>query len=85
MSLRASPWATFAATIVGVGVLFVLLVGYVRHVDQRSDARSVQRERQICGLIVIIDDRSQAMPPTTDEGLAAYRRELHAYRLGLGC
>jgi hypothetical protein len=69
-----SPWTVLAITIVAVGLLGVLLVGYVNRSQQR-----------ICGIIVLLDDRNQGLPPPQDEDSARFRRELHNYRTGLGC
>lgn len=80
-----AAWVTVLMMLCTVGVLAVLTIGYVRRVDQQSDRRNIERQRQICGIIVLIDDRNQDLPPTTDVAATEFRRELHAYRVGIGC
>lgn len=80
-----TAWASLLVAIVGIGVTFVLTIAYVNRVDKAAEERNVERQRQICGIIVIIDDRNQEMPPATDPATADFRRELHAYRTSLGC
>jgi len=63
----------------------VLTIGYVSREVQASEERNVKRQRDICGIVRLIDDRNQEMPPATDTATADYRRELHAYRVSLGC
>lgn len=79
------PWATVMIAILGFGLALGLTIGYVRKVDQDAERRNVERQQQICGIIVIIDDRNQDLPPATDPDTARFRVELHRYRLGLGC
>lgn len=80
-----SPWAIILTGLLGQGVALVMLVAYVRGVDAAAEERNVERQRQICGIIVIIDDRNQTLPPATDAETDRFRRELHTYRLALGC
>lgn len=80
-----TAWATLLVTLVSVGILAVLTIGYVKKVDADAERRNVERQRQICGIIVLIDDRNQAMPPATDPDTMRFRQELHTYRVGLGC
>ena len=63
----------------------VLTIGYVRKVDAEAELRNVNRQREQCGFIRIIDDRNQELPPAPDQATADFRRELHAYRVSLGC
>lgn len=79
------PWATVLVCLAGVGLALLLAIAYVRAVDRRAETRNVERQRQICGIITIIDDRNQAMPPANDAGTTAFRDELHRYRQSLGC
>lgn len=68
-------------TLVAVGVLNVL---YTQHVDRQADERNVERSREICGIIVLIDDRNQKIAsPSSDQKV--FIDELHRYRLKLGC
>lgn len=80
-----TAWATLLVMLVSVGILAVLTIGYVTKVDREADRRNVERQRQICGLIVMLDDRNGTLPPATDPDTARFRVELHRYRLGLGC
>ena len=78
-------WASLIISLVGVGLALVLTIGYVSKVDSAAEERNVKRQREICGIIRIIDDRNLEMPPATDPATADFRRELHQYRTGLGC
>lgn len=80
-----TAWATLVVVLVSVGILAVLTIGYVKKVDRDAERRGVQRDREICGIVVLLDDRNQAMPPPADPATAEFRRELHAYRVALGC
>ena len=82
-ALRA--WATTVMLIAGFGLALGLTIGYVRKVDAEAERRNVERSREICGLIVLIDDRNQALPAAADPDTAAFRVELHRYRSALGC
>jgi hypothetical protein len=79
--------AVYAAVVLFVTMLAlaVLNVLYTNHVDELAERRNVQRNREICGLIVLIDDRNQGLPPAPDADTAAFRAELHRYRVALGC
>lgn len=80
-----TAWATLVVTLASVGILAVLTIGYVKRVDADADRRNLERQRQICGIITILDDRNQGMPPATDPATARFRQELHTYRVSLGC
>lgn len=67
-------WFTVALIITLMGVAMGITITFV-----------VIRTRQICGLIVLLDDRNQKLPPVTDKDTADFRRELHRYRQNLGC
>lgn len=85
-ALRA--WAVVVMLIAGFGLALGFTIGYVKKVDHDAEQRNVQRAREICGLIVMIDDINQRQPaPTgpTAPDVVAYRAELHRYRLRLGC
>lgn len=62
-----------------------LLVICVGAVTGAGIAYTAQRSKDICGMIVILDDRNQKLPPATDPDTANFRRELHAYRERIGC
>lgn len=64
--------------------LAVANVLYTNHVNGQAEHRNQQRAREICGLIVVLDDAYRQNPPTTELGrhIAA---EMHTYRVGLGC
>jgi len=78
-------WATLLVVTVGFGLALGLTIAYVSRVDRDAEARNVQRSREICGLIRLIDDRNQRMTPSTDPDTTAFRAELHRYRVALGC
>lgn len=76
----------YAAVVVFV-TLLVLGVGnwaYIQHVDHQAEQRNVDRAREICGLIVVLDDAYQQTKPTTQLGKNV-AGEIHAYRVRLGC
>lgn len=78
-------WATALMVLIGCGVALGLTIGYVSKVDRDAERRNVERSREICGIIRLIDDRNQELPPATDKDTADFRAELHRYRLALGC
>lgn len=78
-------WATVTLLIVCFGVALGLVVAYVRKVDRDAEVRNLQRAREICGIVRLIDDRNQELPPATDPATADFRAELHRYRTALGC
>jgi uncharacterized protein (DUF1501 family) len=78
-------WASLLIAVVGVATALVLTIGYVKKETTASEERNVKRQREICGIVRLIDDRNQEMPPATDPATADFRRELHAYRESLGC
>ncbi len=77
-------WVTLLAVIVGFGLALGLTIGYVKKVDREAEDRNVQRYRDICGIIVLIDDRNQAITPSTPDQ-KQFIDELHRYRIKLGC
>lgn len=81
-------WPGVLLRAAGVIVALLLIYGYVQKVDRENEQRDVQRAREICGLIVMIDDLNQRQPAPTGPNapdVVAYRAELHRYRLRLGC
>lgn len=87
----ARLWLTLALCVGCVAVTIGFTITYVASVARRSEAQSIERARDICGLIVIVDDVNQQQPPphtgnpTTDQKIIEYRAAVHAYRLKLGC
>lgn len=79
-----SPWAIVLSGLLGTGLAMVLIVGYVNRVDMAAEERNVERSRDICGIIRLIDDRNQGIAPTSEEQ-RQFIDELHRYRLKLGC
>jgi hypothetical protein len=71
--------------LLGTAVAMVLIIGYVKRVDHAAEVRNVERQRQICGLIVLLDERNRTLPPATDPATARFRSEIHTYRVELGC
>ncbi len=78
-------WATVLMLTLGFGLALGLTIGYVNKVDNANERRDVQRAREICGIIRLIDDRNQQLPPAADPEAQAFRAEMHRYRLALGC
>lgn len=78
-------WATVTMLILGFGLALGLTIAYVSKVDRQAEQRNVQRSREICGMIRLIDDRNQKLPPAADKDTADFRAELHRYRVALGC
>jgi hypothetical protein len=70
-ALRA--WGSFAINALVIAVLCAFTITYV-----------TRQNRKICGVIVLIDDRNQQLPPA-DPDTMDFRRELHHYRESLGC
>ncbi len=85
MRRAPSPWAIILTGLLGQCVALVLLIGYVQKVDAEAEERNVNRQREQCGFIRIIDDRNQELPEAPDQATTDFRRELHAYRVSLGC
>ena len=70
-----------ACSVLVTFMLSVVLAFYFAH---QSYQRSLQNERQICGLIVTLDDVYRQTPPTTETG-RNFADQLHTYRVALGC
>lgn len=68
-----TAWATAGLMLITFGILAGLTIGYVK-----------QRSRDICGIIVLMDDRYQKLTPA-DADQAEFFAELHRYRQKLGC
>lgn len=89
-------WATLLAVIVGFGLVVGFTIGYVKKVDHDADRRNQQRARDFCGVVVLLDDRNQQVPPKLAPNPTLEQRQqyevavqfvaaLHAYRFKLGC
>ena len=67
-----------------VVVMFIAstVLGFV--FARQSYQRSLQSQRQICGLLVTLDDVYRSTPPTTATG-RNFAIQLHVYRVSLGC
>jgi len=68
------PFTVLALAVVTLGLSIGIMITYVVH-----------EQRKICGLIVLLDDRNQKLPPATDPDTTRFRDELHRYRTTLGC
>jgi hypothetical protein len=79
------PWPVVGMLIAGVGLALGFTIMYVANVDRDAERRNIQRVREICGLIQIVDDRNQHLPPATDPETVQFRAELHRYRQAIGC
>lgn len=77
----------YAAVIVFVTIVGLLLAGvwYVNKVDQDAERRNVERSRDWCRIIVMLDDRNQTLPPAQDQQTADFRAALHDLRISKGC
>ena len=71
-ALRAST--TMIILLITVALLAYFTIAYV------SD-----QQRKICKLMVLLDDRNQALPAAPDKDTADFRTELHNYRQSIGC
>jgi hypothetical protein len=70
--LKANAWGWLA-----VLVVIFALAWY-------QDVRDQQRQREICGLIIVSDDSYRAHPPALSGG-QSFARALHDYRKKIGC
>lgn len=77
----------YAAVVVFVTMLGLALanVAYTNHVDTAAEHRNQQRARDFCGVVVLIDDRYQQLPPAADPVAKQFAAAIHDYRLKLGC
>lgn len=64
---------------------WLALVGIVVVGIIALDRRDQRRSQEICGIIRLLDDRNQRLPPSPDPDAVSFRAELHRYRLALGC
>lgn len=78
-------WATATMLIVGFGLALGLTIGYVSRVDKAAEKRNIERSRDWCRIIVLIDDRNQNLPPAQDRETAEFREALHDLRISKGC
>lgn len=69
----------WSAVVVFGAVLGLFVAGLVV-----TDRRDRERAREICGLIVVLDDAYRETPPATPVGQHV-ADEIHRYRLRLGC
>lgn len=74
--VRHAIWANALAWAAVLG----LVGGGLYYVDQRD----AQRQREICGLIIVSDDSYRANPPALSGG-KAFASALHEYRRKIGC
>lgn len=65
--------------------LAIANVIYTDHVDQLAEHRNVERSRDWCRIIVMLDDRNQKLPPAQDKETADFRQALHDLRITKGC
>lgn len=78
--LRAQVRHAIWANILAYLAVLLLVAGGLYYVDKRDE----QRQRQICGLIVLTDD-SYRQHPAQGSGGQAFAAAVHAYRLRIGC
>ncbi len=89
-------WATVLMLVLGFGLALGLTIGYVDKVDRAAERRNVERARDFCAVVVLIDDRNQQVPPKLPPNPTPEQRQqyevavrfvaaLHAYRIKLGC
>lgn len=74
--LRHAVWANTLAFL----AIMLLLGGGLYYIDQRE----TQRQRDICGLIIITDD-SYRQHPAAGQGGQAFAAAVHEYRQKIGC
>lgn len=70
-ALRA--WVSVALLLAGLGGLVFFDIAY-----------QTRGQRKICGIVVLLDDRNQRLPPADPETMA-FRRELHLFRKSIDC
>lgn len=78
-------WATVLMLVLGFGLALGLTIGYVTKVDKAAERRNVERSRDWCRIIVMLDDRNQKLPPAQDKETADFRQALHDLRISKGC
>ncbi len=82
--------------ICGFGLALGLTIGYVTKVDKAAERRNIalareveqrniERSRDWCRIIVMLDDRNQKLPPAQDKETADFRAALHDLRVTKGC
>jgi len=78
--LRAQVRHAIVANALAWAGAFGLIAGGLYYVDQRD----AERQREICGLIIVSDDSYRENPPALAGG-KSFAKALHDYRLKLGC
>lgn len=85
-------WFTVMITIIGFGVAIGLTIFYVTKVDRAAEQRNIERSREICTIIVLIDDRNQkfladpsGLPAATRDETLSFARAVHDFRERIGC
>jgi hypothetical protein len=76
----------YAVVMLGVASILnsLLAIGYSNHVGEQSYQRSRELQRQICGMVVQLDDAQRQTPPPTQRA-RDFAKALHDYRVKLGC
>ena len=82
-ALRAAP--ALLTSVLGIALALGLTIAYVARVDRAAEARNVERSRDWCRIIVMLDDRNQKLPPAQDRETADFRQALHDLRISKGC
>lgn len=78
--LRAQVRHAILGNILAYVAILLLVAGGLYWIDQRD----VERQRELCGLIVLTDD-SYRSHPASGQGGQAFARAVHDYRQRLGC
>lgn len=78
-----SGWAGVLLRALGIVAALVLIYGYVQKVDRENEARDIQRSREICELVKLLDDPDA--PPPSNPRAAKIAEAMHRYRQGIGC
>lgn len=81
-ALRA--WVSLLIAVVGLGVALGLGIGYVTKVDREAERRNVERSRDLCRILVLLDDRQQQVTPTSQDQ-ADFIAAVHDLRVQKGC
>lgn len=78
-------WATVTLLIAGFAVALGLTIAYVKQVDRDAERRNIERSRDWCRIIVMLDERNQKLPPAQDQETRDFRAALHDLRISKGC
>jgi hypothetical protein len=78
------PWVSVLVAIVGMGVALGLGIGWVSKVDRDAERRNIERSRDLCRILILLDDRQQQRTPTNQDD-ADFIAAVHDLRISKGC